>query len=133
MVRAELVAGIDNQLLEVIPENKNVIWEEEGQEFSLNGDFYDVIKIERKGDQTYLHCVNDKKEEQLIKNYARAIKSNRSGKNSKRSSKHSIIDQNLLADIQIVPLMHECTETHSNFKESLSTGQREIIIPPPRV
>ncbi len=133
LVREELLAGIDNRFLEVIAENENVIWEEEGEEFSLHGDFYDVIKIEQSGDKTLLYCVSDKNEGQLIQNYARDVKSTQSGKNSKQSSKFSISDEYLFAEIEVAPLMHICVPAHSNFKEYLSAGRSDIIIPPPRM
>jgi hypothetical protein len=40
---------------------KNIVWEEEGKEFFLNGQMYDVAKKEIVNGKTILYCLNDKR------------------------------------------------------------------------
>ena len=42
--------------------NKNIDWEEPGEEFHFKGNMYDVVKKENKDGKTFYYCYNDKTE-----------------------------------------------------------------------
>ena len=78
--------AMEHQLLARTPEssmsifdaaaNKNaIIWEEEGKEFLLNGKMYDIAKIKIIDGKTYLYCVSDNTEDQVLQNRSNAVKS----------------------------------------------------------
>jgi hypothetical protein len=45
---------------------QNIQWEEEGKEFSLNGEMYDVVKIKKENGNIYIFCVNDDNEDKIL-------------------------------------------------------------------
>jgi len=54
-VREEILAGVPNRYLERIEYNSDIEWEEEGKEFSLKDEFYDVVRIkEINGKKIYI-------------------------------------------------------------------------------
>ena len=52
----------------------NMQWKDDGKEFTLNGEMYDVAKVKKVNGKTVLYCVNDKKEKELLSNFIKAIK-----------------------------------------------------------
>lgn len=44
----------------------DIIWEEQGKEFSLHGKMYDVAKVKQDHGKTILLCVADAKEDELL-------------------------------------------------------------------
>ena len=90
---AQLISLIDDDQFEQInaDDNRdNIVWEEEGKEFSLNGRLYDVGKKKIINGKTILFCLNDKKEEQLIDQMTRKEKSNADNTSNNKDRKHSI-------------------------------------------
>lgn len=69
-----------------LSDNQNIYWEEDGKEFLLNGEMYDVVKTKTVNGKVILYCINDKKEKALIDNYNLITKHNSSsdkkGKNN---------------------------------------------------
>lgn len=50
--------------------NKNgIVWHENNKEISVNGCFYEVLRIEQKADVSVLYIINDKKENDLFTSY----------------------------------------------------------------
>ena len=87
------------QILKQIPENlltkicaedygKAIEWEDAGKEFKLNGAMYDVVKVKNENGKSYIYCIDDKKEDHLLKLLDKVVKSNIENSPSK-SSKHS--------------------------------------------
>jgi len=74
-VKHEIRKGLSENeltLIVVTSENeKQISWIEQNKEFRYNGSMYDVVKSQTKANKTYYYCINDKKEEKLIANYAR--------------------------------------------------------------
>ena len=75
-VKREMKAQLFAQLPEtsfkvIIAENHtNLQWQDDdGKEFTLNGEMYDVAKIKKKNGKTELYCLLDKKEKELLKNF----------------------------------------------------------------
>jgi hypothetical protein len=111
----------------------NMQWKDDGKEFILNGEMYDVAKIEKVNGKTVLHCVNDKKEKELLSNFIKAIKA---GAHNGKSGKHSLKFQ--LTDYTITPIDKSAEfrllpdQKFVNYTSSLYTAVSEITTPPPR-
>ncbi len=56
-----------------IADLNNIEWEEEGKEFWLNGNLYDVVKKQETADSITFHCINDKQEKTLFANLEELI------------------------------------------------------------
>ena len=87
-IKEKLLATIPEASLDIIDAgiNKNDIeWEEEGKEFYLHGLLYDVAAIKIINGRTLIYCLNDKKEEQLLQDLAKAVSS---GNDQNTTSKH---------------------------------------------
>src|SRR4051812_27755727 len=70
----EHISDADLEVFELQKNSSDIEWEEEGKEFILQHELYDVVKIKIVGAQTLLYCINDKKEAQLIRDYSKALK-----------------------------------------------------------
>ena len=58
----QILSTVNQNQLEQINEAENnnaIVWEEEGKEFSLNGQMYDVAKKEIVNGKAVLYCLND--------------------------------------------------------------------------
>ena len=109
-------------------------WEEEGREFWLNGKLYDVVRQEQSNGITYLYCLSDVKEEQVVKDQAKITShnTNSNGKNSK-AIKFGIPD--------FIVVSNEVSAVGSILLSSLYTdlshravGQKvEPVSPPPQL
>lgn len=72
VIQEEIYQQLKDEELEIISltDNKQHInWEEEGKEFLLNGEMYDVVKTKTINGKLILYCINDKKEKSLIDKY----------------------------------------------------------------
>ena len=73
-----------------LSDNQNIYWEEDGKEFLLNGEMYDVVKRKIINGKVVLYCINDKKEKELVDNYNLITKHNSSSdKNGKNNIDNS--------------------------------------------
>ena len=98
-VKAKIFQHLKDTDLETIsPSNPNIYWEEDGKEFLLNGQMYDVVKTKIVNGREVLYCINDKKEKALIDNYNLITKNNSSpdkkAKNSFDNSFNLFVDPN---------------------------------------
>ena len=87
IISQQLKSNIVNELVEKIPANAKMQWEETNLEFELYGNLYDVVKKEVIGGQTYYYCINDQKETGLLKFYNNWIQSNSSSETQKQQAK----------------------------------------------
>lgn len=130
----ELAHSIETKLLEVIELEKNekaIEWEEEGKEFSFNDAMYDVKRIEKKDGKTFLYCINDEKENQLLKKIVDAAEKNQKEKKS-NSYKFQLIDTVLTYSTIFLPTILPAKRKFFHFNESAISLSQEILIPPPR-
>ena len=121
--------------LEIIEYTNAVKWEEEGKEFRIKDEFYDVICIKKQNGKIFLYCLNDKNEEDLVRNFDKTIKSaadNEKGKNDKHSFKFPLPDQLIIYFVSSGPLGNTVLHHYFNYTTTLVSNCREIIIPPPR-
>ena len=138
-MEAHLLATISENELQVIDAdlNKNDIkWEEEGKEFSLNGQLYDVAKIVAKDGKNLIYCLNDIKEEQLLEKYSKNVDS-ASGQRSEKSGGDHIIkfqlsDCLVFNDQLLNRLPETVPQQYFVFNDKAIASYKEITAPPPR-
>ena len=108
-------------------------WEEEGDEFRLNGAMYDVIEKKIKGNRLLVRCISDKDEDNII----RKIEALNRGSRHKKTEALKL--QQWLS--LLLFNQHNCCELiaaeimlfHTGYYNlSLNTVFEEITIPPPR-
>lgn len=56
--------------------SSRLFWEEEGKEFKYLYKIYDVVKIKQTKGKVYLYCLNDVKEESIIKKFGNYVYKN---------------------------------------------------------
>lgn len=134
----ELLSRIPESSLEVIIAEHygdKIVWEEKDKEFSIDGVMYDVAGIKKAGDKTYLYCINDKKEKELLDNLVKAVRSTNDD-NSNKQSGNSIKFQfpDLIADInETEPSVSVFIDPqHISFNVDLITSVKEVSSPPPK-
>ena len=135
-VKKELLSSLPESSFVKIELDKNIQlieWEEEGKEFYLDGQLYDVQKKVIQNGKTILYCLNDIKEQQLLKEMANATKPGCDKQKSKTALKITL-DYCLIVTIDnnLVPLK-ELQPSFFYFNETALAAAKEITVPPPRV
>lgn len=126
-----LLKRSDMEIIPLSANQQNIVWEENGKEFAYNGMMYDVVKTENKKGETYLYCISDVKEKELVDNYNEITKQNASGKKEKINTDNSV---NLFVYQTIAksPLYFIIkTNNYSPFIVSLESTDPAIFSPPP--
>ncbi len=78
------IAEFDLDIFEWNAIKESVSWEEEGKEFWLKGQLYDVVTQKTVNGKKYIYCLNDTKEEQIVEQQLKLTSnSNSSDKNHK--------------------------------------------------
>lgn len=135
IVKEAVSAGVQESFCDIIEDNENIRWEEAGEEFSLNGEWYDVVTSKKSGGKTLLYCLNDKKEERLLQTFTNTIaltSGHEKGKSDQYAFKFHITDQYIISATQTLPPAHFTKTYHTCVKAALSSSFPEIYIPPPR-
>ena len=133
-VKRELHSTIpETELQIIIAEANHIVWEEEGEEFLLNGEMFDVVYKEVKNGKTYLHCLNDKKEQQLLDHLVKMIKHNTRKNRASKVLKYQVPDFEAFRADAAPSGFFLLTVHHTNFTSALHSSVREILTPPPRV
>ena len=130
----EMLTLIPESSLEVFVEEElgdKIIWEEENKEFSIEGVLYDVARIKKTEGKTFLYCINDKKEKQLLDGLAKAVNANNSSKQEKNSMKSLLIDLACMNNEE-EPTIFSVPSAYSRFNVILVSSFEEINIPPPK-
>lgn len=129
-------SGLPDAALTVIVQNNRMQWVKTNREFHFDGEMYDVVKTIKKDGKTVYYCINDKKEKELVKNFARAARdaSDQSpqGKNGKHSFSFPVADIPSLVIQQITPPGSNIQTTYSSYTDLLVSSFIEISSPPPR-
>ncbi|MGG9961497.1 hypothetical protein [Ferruginibacter sp. SUN106] len=134
----QLLSTVNEDQLEQVNVEDNqdkITWEEEGKEFFLNGQMYDVAKKEIINGKTILYCLNDKKEEQLVEDMLKKEKANADNTSSNKDGKHTI-------KFQLSDFTEQIQETVFNNKTitaqkfqvytaPVCTVTKEVNTPPP--
>lgn len=114
---------------------EHIQWEEEGREFSFKGQMYDVVRTKTVNGNVILLCINDKKEENLVRQLSNTVKSghqNNPGKNTKAiflklTCDFAIIDF-LAYDLFSMPGKPHFT----SYAVALPVRITSITLPPPK-
>ena len=132
-VNMRMLAGIPDSSLQLIVayENESFHWEEEGKEFYMDGQLYDVVRLVRKSKQIILYCINDKKENELLTHIGKAVKSG-NNKDTKHTLSIQVIDL-LMEDISpTVPIDPPSTQSYFSFVSAITAFSKKVNAPPPR-
>ncbi len=133
-IERELLVNIPESSLDVIIAEQygnKIEWKEKNREFSLAGEMYDVAKIKVIKGKTYLYCINDKKEKQLLKDLAKAVNGNSNNKQQKNNLKSPIPDLVCLGSAEDISIL-SVPSTYSSYHVTLVSSFEEISIPPPK-
>lgn len=114
-------------------DNPSFAWEEKGEEFKFNNEYYDVVAIDQADGKVMIVCIKDENENQLEMQLNQIYKS---GKNSTSSSRYAHVKffsffHEEFADLKVVfksPKSVFIEANDSNWKDYYS----DIFIPPPR-
>jgi len=130
----ELLAYIPDSSLEVFVAEEfgdKIVWEEENKEFSIEGVLYDVARIKKSDGKTFLYCINDKQEKQLLDGLAKAVNANHGNKQENNTIKSLLVDLVCMNDDE-GPGIFSVPFTYSCFHIDLVSSFEEINIPPPK-
>jgi hypothetical protein len=135
----KVLASTPESALEIIDatyHQKDINWEEEDEEFSMNGQMYDVAKVKIVNGKKLLYCLNDKREEQLIDKLDKAVKCGTDQDNNNKDGKHTVKFQwsdFIVASIEPTAIAYQaiCT-SYAGFSDKLVSPYTEIHSPPPR-
>ena len=125
---------IPESSLEVFVEEElgdKILWEEENKEFSIEGVLYDVARIKKSDGKTFLYCINDKQEKQLLDGLSKAVNANHGNKQEKNSIKSLLTDLVCMNDEE-QPTIFSVPSSYSRFNVVLVSSFEEINIPPPK-
>ena len=132
-IKHQLVADIPEDSLELIvaEENDSFRWEEKGKEFYQDGELYDVVKSVTTSGKTVLYCINDKKEEELIHAFSKAL---RSGNNSgaKQKINFQISDSPVEPEGIILNARPASCIQYLFFDSPIFSFSKKVNAPPPR-
>lgn len=135
-MKAQIFSQLPESSFEVIiaEENKTLAWKDNGREFSLNGEMYDVAKIKIENGKTVIYCINDTKETTLLANFIKAMKNDASNSKSGKSSlKLQFADYTINAlDINTAAAGIYSSGKFSIFNSTLYLISQETDAPPPR-
>ena len=133
-IEEQLLATIPESSLEIINAEQfagKIEWEEKGKEFSLDGILYDVVRIKKTDGKTFLYCINDKKEKQLLDNLAKAVNANHGNQQEKNNIKSLLLDLICMND-EPESRSFSVPSAYSYFNVTLVSSFEEITIPPPK-
>jgi hypothetical protein len=133
-IEKELLANIPESSLEVFVAEElgnKIVWEENNKEFSIEGVLYDVARIKKNNGKTFLYCINDKQEKELLDNLAKAVNANHGNKQEKNNIKSLLLDLVCMNDEE-ESKSFSVPSTYSIFNVTLVSSFEEISIPPPK-
>ena len=110
----------------------SIRWEEEGREFSLHDQMYDVVRTTYRGGKTYLICLADEKEEQLVRQMCEASGPHNEGKNSNPGMIKIADDFTLPHNTLFIPSYTIIPRIYSTYVTRLPQRAMAIIAPPPQ-
>jgi len=128
----------DNLLVKVcLTGNHTIQWEEEGKEFSLNGEMYDVVKIKEENGKQYIFCVNDEREDQVLEGLKKLNATN----TGNTPGKHQAAAKMAIQQWAFEPCVPYCfpgislqdVTKYFDYTASLYNNDTEIISPPPNL
>ncbi len=133
-IRKFLYQSIDENTLTVIDyttNNKNISWEEEGKEFFFNGNMYDLVKTKLINDKTYVYCINDEKEKELIDNYNLVTKNNSGTDKKAKNTFENVISPYILISALNSQRFIGSVVNYSSAASNIEFGFASIAFKPP--
>lgn len=137
-VKHELLAKLPESSLEIIDADihkNDMEWEDEGREFYLHGQMYDVAYTKIVNGKKLIYCLNDRKEGDLLKRFARAVAASNEQGSTGNHGHHIIKFQ--LSDFLAISQQHIITANEAvpvkyiDHPVALISNTREILTPPP--
>ena len=134
LIKEKLVRELKDEELEIITLNddQKIYWEEDGKEFLLNGEMYDVVKIKSVNDVKTLYCINDKKEKALIEKYNLVTKHNSSSDKKGKNTFDNSFNLFVYTDEVNAPGFLLCLQTFSFPNAVLPQAMIKQVSPPPK-
>jgi len=127
---------LPDSFLEKIRDNDQIKWEEEGKEFYMNGNMYDVVKTRVIHGEKIFFVVNDKRESELLKKFSNIIRSQHENTQNKKSGGLEIKFQTSVFTLAIsndpfinFDAIHAYQIIHEKAANSFFA---EILVPPPQ-
>jgi len=130
----EMLTRIPESSLEVIVAEDlgdKILWQEDNKEFSIDGVLYDVARIKKSEGKTFLYCLNDKQEKQLLDGLTKAVNANHGNKQEKNSIKSLLADLVCMNDEEQSTIF-SVPSSYSLFNVTLVSSFEEINILPPK-
>jgi hypothetical protein len=128
IIREQISTQSLKGIVEKIPYNNNIHWEEKDKEFELFGQMYDVIKKEISGTTTFYYCVNDNKEQDLLSIYNNWIQTHHSENDNKSNCKIQLKFITIECDIPASKANTYTTYQSSTFRKYLNTGLQTVYL-----
>jgi hypothetical protein len=133
-IKRQLLSTIPESSLDVIDADINkddIEWEDEGREFYLHGQMYDVAYIKNVNGKTLIYCLNDTKEEDLFKNFSKNITgADDKSQNGQHTVKYQVPDYLLFSTI-FIATSQDVRQKHFGYTVALVTAINDINTPPP--
>ena len=134
----QLLAAIPESSLQVFDAEANkhdIIWEEQGKEFLLHGKMYDVAKTKIINGKTYLYCLGDNKEDQVLRERSNAVRSGLDQNPGNQYNGHTVKFQ--LSDCTVTGIdqfsvnTNTVSQIHPDLIVAIVSGHKKINTPPP--
>lgn len=134
-VKKKLLSAIPESALSVFvaEDNKGFInWEEEGKEFRAGGQLYDVVKIKKESGKTFIYCLADTKEHDLIEKYSREAGNDQNGVKGKKTVKFPSFDCTDPGSKETDILYTFHSIVNAAYQNQLTSLCKKVNAPPPR-
>jgi len=106
---------------------------EETNEFSFAGSMYDVIEMKVENDKVIFTCLEDKRENDLLKSFEQIQKRQNRGKNRAATALQFLSVVYYSPDTDVTPpLNHELLTSYYSYQSPIFDRSGEILTPPPR-
>ena len=132
---------MEREMLKKIPESSlevfvaeqygdRIEWREKDREFSIDGMLYDVARIKRSEGKTFLYCINDKKEKELLDNLVKAVDKNHDNKREKNIK--PVLPDLVFINPAELPVFFSVSSQYHFLNVTLVTSYEEVNSPPPK-
>ncbi|HRI25725.1 MAG TPA: hypothetical protein PLZ45_13695 [Ferruginibacter sp.] len=137
-MKHRLLASVPEHLLQVINADVNkedIEWEEEGREFFLHGQLYDVAYTKTVNGHTLIYCLNDHKEDQLLKKLSAVVAGHADQPGNHPGQHHTRFEPSdfiLFTETTFSP-KQTTTPVYSDGAERLVSAPADPACPPPNI
>jgi hypothetical protein len=127
----------ENLLTKIALDNNTtaIEWEEEGKEFKLNGQMYDVVHTTYENGKTYLHCFGDKNEDEVLAKFQSVIKNTLDNSTEKSNHTVKMIMPEWLFEVQEMVINNQTSiipsQKYMSYSSRLCNTDVQITYSPP--